>query len=109
MRLILHTAAYWLMWTLREAIPVISALCAAEFATLRARLIKIAARVVETASRVGIAFASDCPDAAIFSSKRHELFGLAASAKIAKMADIGENRIAWALAFTPQRSRRCSR
>jgi len=66
MRLILHTAAYWLMWKLRQAIPVTSALCAAEFATLRARLIKVAARVVETTSRVRIACASACPDAEIF-------------------------------------------
>jgi len=66
MRLILHTAAYWLMWKLRQAIPVTSALRAAEFTTLRTRLIKVAARVVETASRVRIAFASACPDAAIF-------------------------------------------
>ena len=46
MRLILHTAAYWLMWKLRQAIPVTSALRAAEFTTLRTRLIKVAARVV---------------------------------------------------------------
>ena len=66
MRLILHTAAYWLMWKLRQAIPATTALRTAEFATLRARLIKVAARVVETASRVRIAFASACPDAAVF-------------------------------------------
>jgi hypothetical protein len=67
MRLILHTAAYWLMWKLRQAIPAAAtALRTAEFATLRARLIKVAARVVETATRIRIAFASACPDAAIF-------------------------------------------
>jgi len=66
MRLILHTAAYWLMWKLRQAIPVNAALRTAEFATLRIRLIKVEARVVETASRVHIAFASSCPDAAVF-------------------------------------------
>jgi hypothetical protein len=66
MRLILHTAAYWLMWKLRQAIPATAALRTAEFATLRARLIKVAARVVETATRIRIAFASACPDAAIF-------------------------------------------
>lgn len=67
MRLILHTAAYWLMWKLRQAIPAAAtALRSAEFATLRARLIKVAARVVETATRIRIAFASACPDAAIF-------------------------------------------
>lgn len=67
MRLILHTAAYWLMWKLRQAIPAAAtALRTAEFATLRARLIKVAARVVETTTRIRIAFASACPDAAIF-------------------------------------------
>lgn len=66
MRLILHTAAYWLMWKLRQAMPVIAVLKNAEFATIRLRLIKVAARVVETASRIRIAFASACPDANIF-------------------------------------------
>jgi hypothetical protein len=66
MRLILHTAAYWLMWKLRQAMPVTAALKNAEFATIRLRLIKIAARVVETASRIRIAFASACPDAALY-------------------------------------------
>ena len=40
----------------------------AEFATLRARLLKIAARITETASRVRIAFAASCPEAALFAS-----------------------------------------
>lgn len=66
MRLILHTGAYWLMWKLRQAIPATTALRSAEFATLRSRIIKVAARVVETATRIRIAFASACPDAAIF-------------------------------------------
>ncbi|AOF97416.1 IS1380 family transposase [Sphingobium sp. RAC03] len=66
MRLILHTAAYWLMWKLRQAVPATAALRNAEFATIRIRLIKVAARVVETASRIRIAFASACPDADIF-------------------------------------------
>ncbi|EXS71170.1 transposase [Sphingobium sp. Ant17] len=67
MRLILHTAAYWLMWripagdTQRQ-----SALAAAEFATLRLRLLKVAARVIETATRIRIAFASACPEASTF-------------------------------------------
>ena len=40
----------------------------AEFATIRLRLLKVAARVIETASRIRIAFASACPDAALFRS-----------------------------------------
>ena len=65
-RLVLHTAAYWLMLTVRDAIPKVRDLARAEFTTLRLRLIKIAARVVETASRVRLAFAACCPEAGLF-------------------------------------------
>lgn len=67
-RLVLHTGAYWLMLKLRDAIPRPQPLANAEFATLRARLLKIAARITETASRVRIAFAASCPEAALFAS-----------------------------------------
>ena len=63
MRLVLHTAAYWLMLTVRDAIPRGHALARAEFATIRLRLLKLGARIVETAARVRIAFAAACPEA----------------------------------------------
>jgi hypothetical protein len=66
MRLILHTAAYWLMLTVRDAVPSAHALSKAEFATLRLRVLKIGARIRETAHRVRIAFAAACPDATLF-------------------------------------------
>ena len=66
MRLILHTAAFWLMWRIQQEIPKACALATAEFATLRLRLLKIAARVIESATRIRVAFASACPDAATF-------------------------------------------
>jgi hypothetical protein len=66
MRLILHTAAYWLMWRIQQEIPKTAALALAEFATLRLRLLKVAARVIESASRIRVAFASGCPDAGVF-------------------------------------------
>jgi hypothetical protein len=72
-RLVLHTAAYWLMLTLRDAIPKAHALAVAEFATLRLRLLKLGARVGETASRVRLAFAAACPEAALI---RHLATGL---------------------------------
>jgi hypothetical protein len=53
-RLTLHTAAFWLMHTLRAAILSGHALAKAEFNTLRLRLLKIAARVVEHGSRIGV-------------------------------------------------------
>jgi hypothetical protein len=62
MRLILHTAAYWLLWTIQQAIPVKAALKRAEFVTLQIHLVKVGARIIETASRIRIAFASACPD-----------------------------------------------
>ena len=65
-RLVLHTAAYWLMLAVRDAIPKARDLAKAEFVTLRLRLIKIAARVVETTSRVRLAFAACCPEADLF-------------------------------------------
>src|SRR5208337_1853501 len=57
-RLVLHTAAYWLMLAVRDAIPKARDLAKAEFATLRLKLLKIAARVVEMASRVRLALAA---------------------------------------------------
>ena len=65
-RLVLHTAAYWLMLGLRDAIPAASPLAKAEFTTLRLRLLKLGARVVEKAARIRIHFASAYPDAALF-------------------------------------------
>jgi hypothetical protein len=60
---VLHTAAYWLMLAVREAIPAGRELARAEFATLRLRLLKIAVRVQESASPIRLAFASCCPEA----------------------------------------------
>ena len=62
-RLVLHTAAYWLMLTVRDAIPAAHRLARAEFATIRLRLLKLGARIRETAARVRLAFAAACPEA----------------------------------------------
>jgi Transposase DDE domain group 1 len=66
MRLILHTAAYWLMLMVRNAIPKPQPLASSEFSTIRLRLLKIAVRIKETTSRVRLAFAANCPDAELF-------------------------------------------
>jgi len=66
MRLTLYTAAYWLMRILGEAIPEPQVLAGADFSTIRLRLLKIAVRVNETPSRIRLAFAANCPDAALF-------------------------------------------
>jgi Transposase DDE domain group 1 len=65
-RLILHTAAYRLLLTLRDRIPKPHELAGAAFATLRPHLLKVAGRVIETAGRVRLAFAAACPHAALF-------------------------------------------
>ena len=67
MRLILHTGAYWLLLDLRTAIPSWNLLRHTEFATIRLRLLKIAGRIIEHASRIRIALASCCPEAKTFS------------------------------------------
>jgi hypothetical protein len=51
MRLVLHTAAYWLVLAVRHAIPKAHALAKAAFTTIRRRLPKVAARFTETTSR----------------------------------------------------------
>jgi hypothetical protein len=53
-RLLVHTAAYWLMHTLRAAAPKTSFWRDAQFDTLRLGLIKIAARVTEMATRIKV-------------------------------------------------------
>ena len=65
-RLIVTTAAYWLMLSLRKAVPKRSPLFRAEFATLRLHLIKIAARVIEGAARIRVSLPTACPHAALF-------------------------------------------
>jgi len=67
MRLILHTAAYWLLLDVRNAIPSWNPLRHAEFATIRLRVLKVAGRIIETASRIRIALASFCPEPELFS------------------------------------------
>ena len=65
-RLVLHTGAYWLMLALRNAIPATHELAKAEFDTLRTKLLKIGARIIETASRIHVHLASACPNASLF-------------------------------------------
>jgi len=64
-RLFLHAGAYWLLWTLRAAMPKRSAWRVAQFDTLRLRLIKIAARVVEMKTQVRLHLPSACSYQAI--------------------------------------------
>jgi hypothetical protein len=53
-RLALHTAAFWLKHCVRSAIPQTNPLARCEFATLRERLIKIGARVIEHIARIRV-------------------------------------------------------
>jgi hypothetical protein len=65
-RLVLHTAAFWLMHAVRSAIPEASPLATAEFATIRERLIKIGARVIEHVARIRIHLPTSCPESQLF-------------------------------------------
>jgi hypothetical protein len=60
-RLVLHTAAYWLLHTLRGLAPKRSFWREAQFDTLRLALIKVAARVTELATRIRLALPSSYP------------------------------------------------
>jgi hypothetical protein len=63
--LFLHAGAYWLLRALRAAMPKRSAWRVAQFDTLRLRLVKIAARVVELKTQVRLHLPSTCPYQAI--------------------------------------------
>jgi hypothetical protein len=65
-RLVLHTAAFWLMHGVRAAIPKTSPHAIAEFATIRERLIKIGARVIEHIARIRVQLPTNCPERALF-------------------------------------------
>ena len=60
-RLFLHAGAYWLMWGLRVSMPKRSMWRVAQFDTLRLRLIKIAARIVEMKTMIRIHLPTSCP------------------------------------------------
>ena len=61
----LHTGAYWLLWSLRRLMPKRSAWRVAQFDTLRLRLVKLAARVVALKARIMLHLPGACPDQAI--------------------------------------------
>lgn len=78
-RLVLHTAAYWIMHALRACIPPTSPLARCEFATLRARLIKIGARVIEHAARIRVHLPTSCPQRELFAAIAHRFMPAAPS------------------------------
>ena len=60
-RLLIHTAAYWLLHTLRGLAPKTSFWRDAQFDTLRLAFIKIAARVTELVTRIKVSLPSSYP------------------------------------------------
>jgi hypothetical protein len=60
-RLLVHTAAYWLMHSLRGLAPKLSFWRDAQFDTIRISLLKVAARITEMATRIKIALPSSYP------------------------------------------------
>jgi hypothetical protein len=67
-RLLVHTAAYWLMLSLRSLAPRNSFWRDAQFDTIRLHLIKVAARVTEMVTRIKIALPSTYPYRAGFTT-----------------------------------------
>src|SRR5512134_1187527 len=65
-RLFLHAGAYWLLWSLRTLMPRRSSRRVAQFDTLRLRLVKIAARVVEMKTKIKIHLPTSAPDRPIW-------------------------------------------
>jgi hypothetical protein len=76
-RLMLHTGAYWLLWSLRRLMPKRSTWRVAQSDTLRLRLVKLATCVVALKTRVMLHLPSACPDKAILRLARERLPRLA--------------------------------
>jgi hypothetical protein len=64
-RLFLHAGAYWLLWSLRTLMPRRSSWRVAQFDTLRLRLIKIAARIVELKTKLKVHLPTGAPNQAV--------------------------------------------
>ena len=64
-RLFLHAGAYWLLWSLRSLMPKRSRWRTVQFDTLRLRLVKIAARIVEMKTQIKVHLPTSAPDQAI--------------------------------------------
>ena len=62
-RLLLHTAAYWLLHSLRGTAPKRSPWRTATFETIRRSFLKIAVRVEQLKTRIKISLPSACPQA----------------------------------------------
>jgi Transposase DDE domain group 1 len=65
-RLFLHAGAYWLLWSMRRLMPKRSVWRVMPVDTLRLRLVKLAARVVELKTQLKVHLPSSAPDQAIF-------------------------------------------
>ena len=64
-RLFLHAGAYWLLWSLRALMPKASSWRVAQFDTLRLRVVKIAARIVEIKTQIKIHLPTSAPDQSV--------------------------------------------
>jgi hypothetical protein len=65
MRLFLHAGAYWILWTLRAAMPRRSSWRSMQFDTLRLLVVNLVVRVVELKQRVRLHLPACTPDQAI--------------------------------------------
>jgi hypothetical protein len=66
MRLFLHAGAYWILWTLRAAMPRRSSWRRLQFDTLRLLAVTLVVRVVELKQQVRLHLPACTPDQAIF-------------------------------------------
>ena len=74
-RLLIHTAAYWLMHGVRDLAPEGSVWRTAQFDTIRLGLIKVAARVTEMVTRIRVSLPTAFPHQPVFAAVATNLAG----------------------------------
>ena len=77
------------------AIPLTDPLATAEFTTIRERLIKIGARVIEHLARIRIQLPTSCPEGGLFRTVRSVSGGDVAPRRTRQPWQINPKRVAW--------------
>lgn len=91
-RLFLHAGPYWLLWSLRLLMAKRSRRRTVQFDTVRLRLVKIAARIVEMKTEIRVHLPTGTPDQAIIHPALGRLLRLICGAPGQRAPTVSQSR-----------------